>query len=181
MSKWKHIEEYLLDLDGSLRDVIFEHPTWEGVDALVMSLLPSFRVHRATDTEGGSVDTANVSIAHHARQTGHVHLVLDEGNEFVSHLQVFVSNDSDAAPFVEMSFHPNDVLPSNNLGNTFVSWVLGVQRLLGATRCRVGYEGFKEKLDPHLGRYGVFFDSDELDRCRTQFQRSGFAPPSELP
>lgn len=105
----------LLDCDGSCRDINFDRLDWHGAVAMVESLLSESSNPTATDGDGRSLDMADIGaagICRCAQNTSSCHLMLTDVAQLFHSLQVFVCPDDDGSPFVELSFFPDDVLPT---------------------------------------------------------------------
>jgi len=155
----------LLDVDGSCRDVTFEDPNWNGVADLIRSLQAAFPDCSASDQEVGALTGPLAEFVSKAvRERGCALIEFGGGPGIIKRLllQVFVEED-DGSPFVELSFFPEDVEPTQELRRDFIEWADTMQRLLRARRYYARYENASWQFGDISSNRGVFLLSDELD------------------
>ena len=138
MKDLHEFEAALLDYDdGTCRDVNFEGATWEGVAEFLRSLEQFFKERSAFDGNGNSLnephwETAKLS----ARRGPYANLHYWGGNAKVTELQCFICCEDDDTPFVELTFFPEQVLRTEDLGRDFMlnfgRWVLWKSRALSS-------------------------------------------------
>lgn len=161
MNELHDIATSLIDADGSCRDINFETPTWEGVEDLMGSLIGSYGNASATDGEGRTIATLPNALLEAARDSGSIHLILGEGGGLIKFLQVFVFSEEDGAPFVELTFFPDDVARTPTLRDDFIEWANAVRVRLGARRYYARYENASWQFGDTGANSGVFLVSDE--------------------
>lgn len=150
----------LINEDGTVRDLNFAAPTWEGVQNLLNRLEASFGEISGADQDGCSISSpfAEGVLTAVKRANGFVILGLRGGYRLVKNLQLFVSAEDDGAPFVELTFFPpEDLEATQSLRDDFIVWVHELQTCLRARRCYARYEYAGWKLGD---TFGVFFVSD---------------------
>lgn len=137
------LESALLDQDGSCRDLDFESPGWDGVEALVTRLRSDFADTAvgatSADTERHCIDDPDEALSV-VRRGGSAQLLFNGGQGLVAHLQLWVSDDGAGDLFVELTFFPGDVARSPSLGRLFREWADGIRILLEARRVYARYE-----------------------------------------
>ena len=163
MKELHDIAASLINADGSCRDINFEAPTWEGVEDLMANLIGSYGNASATDGEGRTVATLPNALLETARDIGSVHLILREGSGLIKFLQVFVFSEEDGAPFVELTFFPDDVERTPTLRGDFIEWANTMRARLGARRYYARYEDVSWQFGDTGANSGVFLVSDEAD------------------
>jgi hypothetical protein len=165
MIKLFDVEESLLDWDGTARDVNFEAPTWTGVGNLLARLERSYRLSRIEDHEGKEVASPlPASVVATAKNGGYIHLVFRDGPAPIKHLQVWVEQHDNGSPFVELTFWPDDLEPSESLGQDFITWAESMRKLLQARRFFARYDSQGWELGDIRPNEGVFFVSGEDDK-----------------
>lgn len=112
----KYKAEILCHEDGSSRDINFDHFEWDGALAVIGSLLREASSSSATDGKGDELDPRKITadeICTRARDHSFCRVVLCDVSELFRCLQIFVCEDNaDRSAFVELTFFPEDVLPS---------------------------------------------------------------------
>lgn len=103
-------EEYILDRDGSCRDVTFTPTSKSAIGAFVRTLLSQYAVCSALDNNGTDrsqqLDTADPLNG----IDGYMHIVLKDGRGMIPHLQLFIDQESDASRYcLEVTFFPEDI------------------------------------------------------------------------
>ena len=116
------VKESLLETYGACIDVTFVAPTWQGVQTLLDELWASYTKISATNGDYEYVDNPeSSSVTAWARETPHLHVVLENGDGLIRRLQVFLSPEPEG-PFVELTFFPEDIDHSSDLAQAFVAW-----------------------------------------------------------
>jgi len=158
------IETCLLERDGSARDMNFEAPTWPGLWDALRELRAEFSTARigltSDDTDSVRADDIESALQRVQVRGGAVQILLAGGHQLLSHLQLFVTDEAGASPFVELTFFPQDVLPRPGLEERFTTWLRGMQRTLGATRVYARYENASWRFGDVAFGSGVFFASE---------------------
>ena len=153
----------LLEWDGSCRDVNFEGVTWAGVDTALRYLKESFSRVSATNGEGRSVlEPLPTAIASKAREGEHLHVVLAEGTDLFTNLQISVWGSREGSPFVEVTFFPADLRARGDVKHEFLTWVNKLRSCLQARRYYVRYENASWTFGDTGELSGVILVSDEL-------------------
>ena len=165
MTKSLDIVKSLLDKDGSCRDLNFEAPTWEGVKKLLNSLEGDFKEISGTDQEGKTLTAPySESDIAEAQKGGYVHFSLKSGRGLIKNLQVFICPEDDGAPFIELTFFPEDVEQTNSIQSEFIAWVQKQQSLLEARRYYARYENASWHFGDIGEHSGVFLVSDDVKK-----------------
>ena len=156
----------LLNQDGSCRDLNFERPTWDGVALMVGTLPNAFSDCEATDHDGYTLSNPSAEdIQAMITSGGYAHLVLNGGTQLFKHLQVFVSEEDDGCPFVELTFIPQDVKKSESLREEFLAWACEICKQLQASRYYARYENASWKFGDAEEASGVFLVLDINDKA----------------
>ena len=103
-------EEWILDCDGSCRDVTFTPTSKIAVVAFVKSLISRYVVTSAYDNNG--IDRSQQLQAGDPLHgiDGYVHIVLADGDGMIPHLQLFIDEDRELQKHcLEITFFPNDI------------------------------------------------------------------------
>lgn len=103
-------EEWILDCDGSCRDVTFTPTSKDAVVAFVKSLLSQYLVSSAFDNNG--IDRSAQLRADDPLQgiDGYIHIVLTDGDGMIPQLQLFIDEDRELRQHcLEVTFFPNDI------------------------------------------------------------------------
>jgi hypothetical protein len=154
----------LLDVDGACRDVTFEGSSWNGVADLIRCLQASYPDCSASAQEVRALTgPLAASLSRAIRDKGCVLIEFRRGPGIIKRLQVFVSGEADGSPFVELTFFPEDVKPTQELRCDFIEWADTMQRHLRARCYYARYENASWQLGDISSTGGVFFVSDELD------------------
>jgi len=107
-------EEWILDRDGSCRDVTFTPTSKTKVVAFLQSLLSQYTVSSASDNNG--IDRSQQLRTDDPRQgiDGYIHIGLAGGDGLISHLQLFIDEDRDLQQHcLEITFFPRDIIARN--------------------------------------------------------------------
>lgn len=103
-------EEWILDCDGSCRDVTFTPTSKTAVVALLKSLLLQYTVSSANDNNGIDRSSQLQNDDPLSGIDGYIHIVLTDGDGLIPHLQLFIDEDRDTQEFcLEVTFFPNDI------------------------------------------------------------------------
>ncbi len=142
--------EYILDCDGSCRDVTFTPTTRAAVLAFLRSMVSRYSVKSACDNNG--VDRSGQLLTDDSLKdiTGYVHIVLTDGDGLIPHLQIFVDRDPETGEHcVEVTFFPDDIKQDFFSLSSFRALVDDWNRLLVSDDYFVRYENASWKLyDP---------------------------------
>lgn len=103
-------EEWILDCDGSCRDVTFTPTSKTAVVALLKSMLQHYTVSSAYDNNGIDRSPQLQNDDPLSGIDGYLHIVLADGNGLIPQLQLFIDEDRDAQKHcLEVTFFPNDI------------------------------------------------------------------------
>lgn len=125
-------EEFIGERDGAFRDINFTNPAWKGLTRLAEHFAERYRQKSATDQNGSVTEVLSSVVADTARQPGGLQISYKSNGGWISEFQVFFSTEEDNSPFVEISFHPDDVIHSNDIRRKFLTWTDEVKLLLDA-------------------------------------------------
>lgn len=159
MSWLKAVENALLDYEEGLgREVNFVSPTWNGVAQFLKNLERQFKVLPAFDADGNSLkaplwETATSS----ARGSDVIILRYEGGVEIITDILVSIWREDEGSPSVEITFFPNDVLRSVDLGEKFIAWIEEMQKHLQACGYFCRYENVSWRFGDAAPGTGVFF------------------------
>ncbi len=104
------VAKWIVDCDGSCRDVTFTPTSKSAVVAFVRSLLLRYAVSLANDNNGIERSQQLKSDDPLHAIDGYVHIVLADGGGMISQLQLFIDADRDDNKHcVEVTFFPNDI------------------------------------------------------------------------
>ena len=102
--------EWILDRDGSCRDVTFTPTKRIAVEAFLSSMVSKYRIESALDYNG--IDRANQLRTDDPLLgfDGYVHIILAEGGGIIPQLQIFIDEEEDPSKLgVEVTFFPQDI------------------------------------------------------------------------
>ena len=103
-------EEWILDRDGSCRDVTFTPTSKAAVVALLKSLLSQYTASSAYDNNGIDRSSQLQNDDPLTGIDGYIHIVLADGASLIPHLQLFIDEDRDVQKYcLEVTFFPNDI------------------------------------------------------------------------
>ncbi|MBK8208501.1 MAG: hypothetical protein IPK87_17185 [Planctomycetes bacterium] len=159
MNGYAEIEMSLRDNDGSCRDINFLAPSWDGLAELLTELTQTFAVSSAEDHNGSVIAQVQSEALVGAARAGHVRMLLKSGNSLFKTLQVYSGAGRDGTPFIEMSFFPEDLIPTADLAPIFVQWVESMRTRVHASEYYVRYENASWRLGDIGPRSGVFCSS----------------------
>lgn len=103
-------EEWILECDGSSRDVTFTPTSKDAIVAFLKSLLSHYVISSAFDNNG--IDRSSQLQTDDPLQgiDGYIHIVLTDGDGMIRHLQLFIDEDRDLRQHcLEVTFFPNDI------------------------------------------------------------------------
>lgn len=162
MASLELIEEQLLFPDGSLRDINFVNPTWDGVIDLLNWFCKNYQITRAYTGEGTDFKTDFEKCETFKLivplEEDSINVVGEDSDFVVKGLLIFVGNRDDEAPFVELTFGPEDL--TNFSVATFVQFVEELRQILQASWYYVKYEdaswefGSTGETSPVIFEYG---------------------------
>ena len=104
------IQDWILERDGSTRDVTFMPVERVRVFTLLQHLLADYKLVSVSDNDGNDrlKDISNSTILD--GRSGYLHMVLDSGMSLIRRLQAFVDwGESEAGYCVEISFFPDEL------------------------------------------------------------------------
>ncbi len=106
------IQDYLLDVDGTTRDITFRRVRRDRLERFLIQLLSTYSVESASDYEGEDISSA-LRDRQFARlfesAAGYVHAVLTSDTSLLPRLQVFLDWPVDPGCGVELSFFPDEL------------------------------------------------------------------------
>jgi hypothetical protein len=147
-------------VDGGCRDINYEAPTWEGVEALYAYLKESYQTVSGTDSEGRPLDDLEPQFVVGSAQGSGAVQIIYEGGDLINHLQLFIYREPEGIPFVELTFFPQDIRQYKDLRNQFIAWADQLQTCVGASRYYARYENASWQFGDVNGNSGVFLVSD---------------------
>jgi hypothetical protein len=107
-----HAAEWILDCDGSCRDVTFTPTSKAALIAFVHSLLSQYRIGSAFDNNGIDRSKQLQADDPFSGVDGYIHIVLTDGKCLIPYLQLFVDKDRETGRYcLEATFFPNDIDP----------------------------------------------------------------------
>lgn len=102
--------EFLLDCDGSCRDVTFTPTTKEAIVTFIRAILSQYRATSAFDNNGIDRSQQLHTDSPLDGIDGYVHITLSEGVGLIPDLQLFIDEDHDTGKHcLEVTFFPNDI------------------------------------------------------------------------
>lgn len=138
------IAKFLLDSDGTTRDVTFTPVAAEGLGAFLNLLLSKYRVVNARDADGKDVASlfrAGLGEDPFSNAGGYVHVVLERSGQLIPVLQLFIDWPVDEGAYsLEVSFFPSDLDPQAFQVSAFVALIEEWRSVLGADDYFVRYE-----------------------------------------
>jgi hypothetical protein len=138
------IAEFLLDSDGTTRDVTFTPVGAASLRAFLNSLLSKYHVIKASDAEGKDVESlfrADVGDDALGAPGGYVHAVLEGSEQLIPVLQLFIDWPVDEHAYsLELSFFPSDLDAQAFQVHAFVALIEEWRSILGADDYFVRYE-----------------------------------------
>ena len=153
------VRESLLETYGACIDVTLVEPKWEGVQTLLDDLWASYSTISATNAYYEYVDSPEPSsVMAWAKETPHLHVVLEGGIGLIKRLQVFLSPELEG-PFVELTFFPEDIDQPPDLAEAFVAWADAKCALAGASSYFARQENASWKFGDVGLNSGVFLAS----------------------
>jgi hypothetical protein len=133
--------EWILDCDGSCRDVTFTPTTKEAVVAFLKSMLLRYTATSAYDNNGIERSQQLRSDDPLNGIDGYIHIVLADGGGIIPHLQIFIDHDRVTYKHdVEVTFFPNDIDKHQFSLRSFRSLVEGWNDILNSADYFVRYE-----------------------------------------
>ena len=143
-------EEWILDCDGSCRDVTFTPTSKNAVVAFVNLLLSQYVVSSAFDNSG--IDrSSQLRTANPLRGIeGYIHIELTDADRLIPRIELFIYEDRDRHEYcVEVTFFPNDIDPQKFRFGDFRALVDEWNALLKSDDYFVRYENANWELyDP---------------------------------
>lgn len=157
---------FLVDDEGTCRELTFQGSTREGVCAGIEWLDARGRFESASDDTGTDLQrplrAALTALAEHREPRSATFTFVDDLG-VVRRGLVFVAFSPDEAPFVEISFFPEDVNASGDVSASLTTWAETLRAELRARRYFFRYENASWVLGD-VGRWsGVFCVSDAHD------------------
>ena len=162
MKELYDLEECLLDDDGSCRDITYKESTWPGVKDLVTHLCTSYGTFHCADNNGKELKSLDEILDHLAniKTTASFALHLDNYDELINWLNVFVFLNNDDTPSIELSFSPRNINKVYDLRKKFIIWANEKKSILQASLYVVGYESSFSQFEDIQPETGIFFISD---------------------
>jgi hypothetical protein len=103
-------EEWILECDGSCRDVTFTPTSKLAIVAFLKSLLSHYKVASAFDNNGNDRSQHLRDFDPLHAIDGYIHIVLVDGDGMIPHLQLFIDEDRELQECcLEVTFFPNDI------------------------------------------------------------------------
>ncbi|MEC9343195.1 MAG: hypothetical protein VYD64_05040 [Pseudomonadota bacterium] len=161
MNSIGEVDTAILKWDGACRDINFLHPTWSGVRSFVRHMETAFRQRRSCDDNGTELTEPhwrNFPAA--VQNAGTVLLVYSASLEVLTNIQIFIVSEDNGEPFVELTFFPDNVARSDDVGREFVEWVKHAGTMLEARRLFCRYENAAWEMGDTSEDSGVFFVLD---------------------
>ena len=152
MATESQAQKWILDCDGSFRDVTFTPTSKDAIVAFVKYLLPRYVVSSALDNNGG--DRASQLQGNDPLQgiDGYIHIVFKDGHGLISQLQLFIDEDCELRRHcAEVSFHPGDIDARTFRLHDFRALIEEWNTLLQSDDYFVRYENASWKLYDHDG------------------------------
>ncbi|MEP7287146.1 MAG: hypothetical protein ABI947_15435 [Chloroflexota bacterium] len=161
----QEIEQSLLDIDGSCRDINFEAPTWKGTVDLLRWFCKNYVIFSADTAEGTDLKTyfaecENFELSIPLPEE-YIHLSGANSQALIAGLQVYVGNEEDGTPFVELTFFP-ETLNATFSGMAFVHLVEELRQMLQSSRYYVRRENASWKFGSSGIGSGVIFQSGDV-------------------
>lgn len=153
-----NIEEQLLDVDGSCRDINFPDTDYSKAIALLKLIVSFSDLESAFDKEGQELSIEGIernllSI----RQDAIISCWKCKG--IISHIQLFFSWIKRAEVFVELTFFPDDVDKINFSIHKFLNWLRPILLALDTDEYFVRYENVSWKYGDTSEYAGVIFSN----------------------
>ena len=106
----EEISKYLLDSDGSTRDITFTPANRENVLAFMKEIFSGYKSTSLNDNEGESI-TPSVEALESCLNTeeGYIHGVFESNISLIRNIQVFLDWPEDGKFGVELSYFPQDI------------------------------------------------------------------------
>ena len=154
-------EEWILDCDGSCRDVTFTPTSSDAVVAFVKSLLPHYDVSSANDNNGIDRTEQLQNGDPLAGTDGYVHIVLTGGTGMIPNLQLFIDEDREIQKHcLEVTFFPNDIVADHWSLHAFRSLIDKWNAILKSDDYFVRYENASWDLYDSSG-LGVIYSRNQ--------------------
>jgi hypothetical protein len=138
------IAKFLLDSDGTSRDVTFTPVGAEGLGAFLNLLLSKYHVVNARDADAKDVASlfrAGLGEDRFRDTGGYVHVVFEGSGQLIPVLQLFMDWPVDEGAYsLELSFFPSDLDPQSFQVSVFVELIEEWRSILGADDYFVRYE-----------------------------------------
>lgn len=140
----EEITRYLLDSDGTTRDITFTPVAAKKLCNLINSIRTAYRVTKASDADGNNVASLFKTEWREGTLSapqGYLHAVFEGSGQLIPVLQVFLDWPMDHHGYgVELSFFPNDLPAKGFRVESFMALVEKWRSLLGAEDYFVRYE-----------------------------------------
>ena len=167
------IHDWILERDGSTRDVTFMPVDRERVFAFLQRLLANYELVSVSDNDGNDRKTDVSDHGILAGHSGYLHLVLDSATSLIRRIQAFVDWDIPETDYcVEISFFPDEIDVANFTLEAFQDQVEEWNGILEAQDYFVRFENASWKpYDTH--DLGVIYTRTTHPRTNKMLDRSG--------
>jgi hypothetical protein len=150
------IEEQVIDIDGSCRDVNFPDIDRPEAIALVSQAQTNCELKNATDSEGTGISVTEI-IARLSSSEAETIVSYWTCQGLISHVQLFFSWGKGSKVFVELTFFPQDVDKKAYSLKEFLKWLKPFLVLLNTSTYFVRYENASWKYGDTSEDSGVIF------------------------
>lgn len=152
------IEEQVIDIDGSCRDINFPDVGRSEALTLLNHLKTSYKLKNANDSEGIEISTKEIidRVSSYDNETISSYW-LCQG--LVSQVQVFLSWTNDSKIFVEITFFPQDVDSKRYTLEAFLEWLKPFLVSLNTSDYFVRYENASWNYGDSSEASGVIFSN----------------------
>ena len=144
MREMAEIANFLLDADGTTRDVTFTPVGAEGLRAFLNLLLSKYHVVNARDADGkdaASLFSSGLGEDPFSDAGGYVHVVLEGSERLIPVLQLFIDRPVDERAYsLELSFFPSDLDPQAFRVSALVALIEERRSILGVDDYFARYE-----------------------------------------
>lgn len=151
------IEKYILDCDGSTRDITFTPIPLNSLLEFLGIILNIFEPASISDNEGDSIDTNFQAIQRALLlPSGYIHGTFTSDKAAVTSIDIFIDWDEKGEFAVELSFFPRNINLKCYSLQSFMSQVEEWWKILGSKTVFIRYENASWSLYDKEG-LGVFF------------------------
>ncbi|MEM6386708.1 MAG: hypothetical protein AAF718_10775 [Pseudomonadota bacterium] len=132
LRNFSSFEGFIGEREGAFRDINFANPSWNGFRRLVDHFAQKYPQVSVADKDGSLNEVLSSVVTDAARKPGGLLVSYKSSEGWISEFQVFFGTEDDHSPYVEISFHPNDVIHSDDTRHAFLAWTDEVKLLLQA-------------------------------------------------